>query len=1327
MNGLAASPRKKLSITPWVKFPPESASACVTCECESHNDEVESLDGIDTWKTANDECVGHLSSSVEDGSNGNNGRANATEKHRDVLSFFRLFLSSSSASPLQPIAVLQSRYDAIQHQQNKQAHSKSIKSWFRCQRSGALHDLWWTSDIVVPGDVAAIWNVNPVHGSGKFPLTTYQTELLSKETDGGNSPLAFEACLVPLGHLLLDLCGEWRQYSNTVQFKSKKAAQKSAALNLLIAVDLGEQPDYDCDSSDWHTNETRNVVKEDGMDSNGSTPNERFQLQSIRYYGAVQNPHGEFVSNCNPCAIQCIVSVKDVNCNDPNKSLLEVSSDFHQSTDDSFNDAFDKLNRRIKAHGATDDDSDSIMSAMKVSKPNIAYEVTLPKWATAKFESKFFLLELDFLVMKEGNEIPLSEAIGLDADVATRMGIVCGCGVYDDGYNERDKLSADFTLSSPLCSVVSGENVRVMMTNQTEVTVSEMTQQIEEQASPVINLREWGCPITLTKCFNKILFDHGKTYGMGPPVFGDFLTRISEDDLVPGGRRTYMFVPLCPRSTSNHKNATKIVIDWKVVSDVVRHKPLATAEGIPLSELRNRFLIQPTGFGGRVFITKNEVKSAMNGGAGVNNAGEPPFKIRDFSFGNLIIAVGLLVTALSFAEYLGTSGENDGPSLSRLGLVYGIPIFLAGAALKYAEFIAENVDDSSETSSSPLFPGNMISLLSDHFKEKTLSSFDGLQFSEITHVRYYEQFWKYSIRSASAPLIAALPLAGLSYEQHESTIFHQIYGEAILTSTFDLSSQRSISNLLASRGLLIPELTLVLPMPRDFLYLCQRMSNYVGKLERNYLLRLFAMRFCDLQRNNVRLLVSVPVSTTDIMPLIDKATRGDVQEADSTTTYVRGHERLETLGDSVLLHFIVLNLFVKMHSSTTEFVLDIFEQAITNQGKNMVLYKAALQIGLHRLINAGNSSSTKSWRAFYQACNERPTIEVARKQLSDTLESLIGATFLLDKSGCMTVGLLNEIGPCFPDDFAPGVNDNHSGIWYSGKGTCLTAGYPFHECPGTAELEQINGILQRNPHVHLILQRKSAAFCRLLGERITCIDRLQFLQSDPISSLLLHSALFDDSLDDDENNPDCIGLESLAKLRDKIFNVGNAALQLGIVSEIYHLYPASTSGDIHLMKTVLMSHDSLAYILLKNRFHECMFDENADATITMKKYMNEADLLGSKEWAKNGGWFIHGGSEEFHMRIQRHGFNSCPNPQYMGLAAGRLMGHMKKLPKNASEDLQFSMKSIVGAVALSFGVKDAWEMIRPYFLELMMLSPDELRISFDGISDLVSLYQKGRR
>ena len=74
----------------------------------------------------------------------------------------------------------------------------------------------------------------------------------------------------------------------------------------------------------------------------------------------------------------------------------------------------------------------------------------------------------------------------------------------------------------------------------------------------------------------------------------------------------------------------------------------------------------------------------MVGGAGVNNAGEPPFEIRGFSLGNFVIFAGIAITILSFVEYLSDAGS-DGLNVSGLGFVYGIPVALGGDALKYAE------------------------------------------------------------------------------------------------------------------------------------------------------------------------------------------------------------------------------------------------------------------------------------------------------------------------------------------------------------------------------------------------------------------------------------------------------------------------------------------------------------------------------------------------------------------------------------------------------------------------------------------------------------------
>jgi dsRNA-specific ribonuclease len=332
----------------------------------------------------------------------------------------------------------------------------------------------------------------------------------------------------------------------------------------------------------------------------------------------------------------------------------------------------------------------------------------------------------------------------------------------------------------------------------------------------------------------------------------------------------------------------------------------------------------------------------------------------------------------------------------------------------------------------------------------------------------------------------------------------------------------------------------------------------------------------------------------------------------------------------------------------------------------------------------------------------------------------------------MTVGFLNQIGPDFPNVFDSfGSSCDQAIGWFVAKGTCLKEGFPFKKHPRWVdELERIQEIMNSYPDIYSTLQRNTTGFREMLASRTNLRGHIEMMKLDSIALLLTHSALFDDSLDDNHYNydgSDRSDLEKIAQLRDKIFNVGNATLQLSIVTEIYHLYPESTSGDFQLMKSALMSHDALAYIMVKNGFQKYLFDADADAISIMQDYVKEADLVGGKEWTKNGGWTIPGGIEEFHKRIHLRGGGVLFHPQYMGLAAGRLMGHRKKLPVEASEDLQFSMKCVVGAIALIFGVHDAWDLLRPFFLELLVLSPEEMRTCFMGVSDLASNYQKGKR
>jgi len=114
-----------------------------------------------------------------------------------------------------------------------------------------------------------------------------------------------------------------------------------------------------------------------------------------------------------------------------------------------------------------------------------------------------------------------------------------------------------------------------------------------------------------------------------------------------------------------------LACDGFAPSSSVSFKNLKTSTRKPLFMADDNDEFQPT-------------KSAMIGGAGVNNAGEPPFEIRGFSLGNLTVLGGAALTIFSIIDYLG-SNNADGIQLSGLGFVYGIPIFVAGAALKYAE------------------------------------------------------------------------------------------------------------------------------------------------------------------------------------------------------------------------------------------------------------------------------------------------------------------------------------------------------------------------------------------------------------------------------------------------------------------------------------------------------------------------------------------------------------------------------------------------------------------------------------------------------------------
>lgn len=69
---------------------------------------------------------------------------------------------------------------------------------------------------------------------------------------------------------------------------------------------------------------------------------------------------------------------------------------------------------------------------------------------------------------------------------------------------------------------------------------------------------------------------------------------------------------------------------------------------------------------------------------GVSLRDTVPFELRGFSLPLVVFSVGTLLTATSFAGFF-SDGGGDGGAVSSLGFVYGIPVFLIGLSLWYAE------------------------------------------------------------------------------------------------------------------------------------------------------------------------------------------------------------------------------------------------------------------------------------------------------------------------------------------------------------------------------------------------------------------------------------------------------------------------------------------------------------------------------------------------------------------------------------------------------------------------------------------------------------------
>ena len=580
---------------------------------------------------------------------------------------------------------------------------------------------------------------------------------------------------------------------------------------------------------------------------------------------------------------------------------------------------------------------------------------------------------------------------------------------------------------------------------------------------------------------------------------------------------------------------------------------------------------------------------------------------------------------------------------------------------------------------------------------------------------------------------------------------------------------------------IIPELVKVHPLKRNVLYLASRANSFLPSLERKLHL-LYLLQTLQNLSSHVQSRMPPKHYTTYthsfILPDLDRSVLSLLNEATSLSPCIT-YQRLEFIGDAVLAFFLSIQVFSQ--NFNLEYNVDDLGEAIQLSVTNVILKDCSIRnLALDTIIhrNMNNDGDVRTL--------------ISDHMISDIMEALLAAAFFMDE--CMVIGLLDLLNLPLalktenhrlktinqPEDRSKSVAP-----WYAPLGTCLQVGYPFQlDKKWFAQLVSVGTTIHSSADVLGRLEKCHERFSNMFFQ-----DNPSYLKNQSVAErckILLMTAFFDDSLgyesndgsqsasarswssfsltkmsssiesankkeeivqevllktsaeedlldlDDSIDTTTCTqpDLVQVAMLRDSLYVIGNYALHLCISKDIFLRYPNATAGDLHMMKTMALSDDVLAYVMVKNHIDDCLYDVDAPTTKLFMEHIVQAELAGEDLWKLKGtnGWFVPNGILEFNRR-KKYLFipSNFKEPRYVGLAGGRLCHHgHSKIDENITTDLVFSFKAIIGALVLSIGLENMHACVGgPLLEELYLVSPDEARHIFGNVSNICKIYKRG--